>query len=198
MNYMNFMSILVEYMSFDVSWFTTTAGVLVTSGLVFGVIISASFAASWGEFIDAFMSAYEEALESMGNVIAATVDLNIPEDDGTMIAQNEDVESGLFGRYVSVDVSSAEASKTVHLYVISDTENMHTYLNLHDRETQNRLDELTEEQTETLSDLGCLVLCGVYSSTINLSASGIIARLPQVPWSWPMPLMCSITPSLPS
>ena len=37
----------------------------------------------------------EEALESMGNVIAATVDLNIPEDDGTMIAQNEDASAAI-------------------------------------------------------------------------------------------------------
>ena len=56
-----------------------------------------------------------------------------------VIAENTDVESGLFGRYVSVDVSSAAASKTVHLYVISDTENMYTYLNLHNRQSQNRL-----------------------------------------------------------
>ena len=57
----------------------------------------------------------------------------------SVIAENADVESGLLGRYVSVDVSSAGITKTVHLYVISDTENMHTYLDLHDRETQRQL-----------------------------------------------------------
>ena len=64
------------------------------------------------------------------------------------VAENEDVESGLFGRYVSVDVSSELAEKTVHLYVISDLENMHNYLDLHERESQNHL---------TLSDEGVIL-----------------------------------------
>ena len=73
-----------------------------------------------------------------------------------LIAENVDVESGLFGRYVSVDVSSDLAEKTVHLYVISDLENMHSYLDLHERESQNPLhlsDEgviLTEKLANTL------------------------------------------------
>ena len=58
----------------------------------------------------------------------------------SMLAQNADVESGLSARYVSVDVSSAMCEKSVHLYVIPDTENLHTYLNLHDRETQTTLE----------------------------------------------------------
>ena len=71
------------------------------------------------------------------------------------IAQNEEIESGLFGRYVSVDVSSEKASKTVHLYVVPDAGNLHTYLNLHDRETQVRL-ELSDEGvilTEKLANI---------------------------------------------
>lgn len=73
----------------------------------------------------------------------------------SVISRNDDVESGLFARYVSVDVSSEEASKTVHLYVVPDTRNVHAYLNLHGRETQNRLD-LSDEGvilTEKLANM---------------------------------------------
>lgn len=62
----------------------------------------------------------------------------------SVLQTHADVESGMFGRYVSVDISSPTAEKTVHLYVVSDTENVQDYLNLHDRETEAPL-SLTDE-----------------------------------------------------
>lgn len=66
---MNFMSILVEYMSFDVRWFATTPGLLVTAGLVL-VIIGAIFLLLSGKKKEA-VSNEEGAKEEIKPEVAA-------------------------------------------------------------------------------------------------------------------------------
>lgn len=74
----------------------------------------------------------------------------------TVLQEQTGVVSGMYGRKISVDVSSDLADKTIYLYVVESADGMQTYLNMHDRETQKPLaltDEgviLTEKLANTL------------------------------------------------
>lgn len=78
--------------------------------------------------------------------------------------EQPDLESGMLAHQISLDVWTEKVEKTVYLYVVEDTEAMKSYLDLHDR--------ITEEKYELNND--GVILTEKIASTLGVEAGDCI------------------------
>lgn len=78
----------------------------------------------------------------------------------TITQEQPEIQSGMLGRKVTVDVSTELAAKTIYLYVVEDPGRMQAYLNMHDRITQ---------EPYTLTDDG-VILTEKLANTLGVAA----------------------------